>query len=88
MKPDDTLLAYPNLSLAHFATRTVPALVDPWPTLYWKRWLADRLRRLDEKGLKPVVVRARGDLRKRGWGHDPPPAERFITDSQVRVECD
>lgn len=84
--PGDTVLAYPNLALVHLATRTVPALVDPWPTLYWKQWIIERLQRLDERGQLPVVVRAKADLRKRDWGHGPPPAQRFVSAESAVID--
>jgi len=68
VRPGDSLLAYNEMPLIHFLTKTRPWLGNPWPMLYGPSKI-DRLLRLKEINATtlPVIVRAKINTSSRQW---------------------
>lgn len=61
VKEDDYLLAYEQISLVYFLTKTRPYLYSSWPMLYSPAKFEQSLNRaLQERPNLPVIVRAKG----------------------------
>lgn len=68
VEPDDYLLAYNEIPLIHYLTRTKPWLGNPWPMLYSPNEFEERLHKQDQRhDSLPVIVRATGSTSAREW---------------------
>ncbi|MFZ5641833.1 MAG: hypothetical protein ACOY4Q_14245 [Bacillota bacterium] len=98
VKEDDYLLAYEQISMVYFLTKTRPYLYSAWPMLYSPEQFNNALQRAQqERPYLPVIVRARGDTEKFDWPgaggmlrsyyHDAArqTMERFIRENQYRM---
>ncbi len=68
VKEDDYLLAYEQISLVYFLTKTRPYLYSSWPMLYSPEKFQKSLNRaLQERPYLPVIVRAKGNTEDFNW---------------------
>jgi hypothetical protein len=74
----ESVLAYGNIPMVHFVTKTIPALGNPWPFCLTEDELRMGLARLERGALPVVAVGARTDVGDGAWGRGRPipfPAE-------------
>lgn len=71
VKAGDYLLAYEQVSLVYFLTKTKPYLYSAWPMLYNPSQFDRSLNRaLTERPELPVIVRAKGNTEDPNWPND------------------
>lgn len=94
VREGDYLLAYEQISMVHFLTKTKPYLYHAWPMLYSPSQFAQALQRAGtERPYLPVIIRARGNTENHNWpetggllrspSHD---AIRVLMDGFIRAE--
>jgi hypothetical protein len=68
IKKDDYVLAYENIPMVYYLTGSRPYLDNSWPDLYIPDQFSDKLNQsMKEKGVLPVIVRAKFNTRSFNW---------------------
>jgi len=95
--PGESMLAVNSIPMVHYVTGTIPALGNPWPTIFSRDRLRQELGGLSPQQA-PVVVLAKTNTRRREWGTGPvlPPTEEqqskirdveaWLEDSSYRLQ--
>ncbi|KNZ69121.1 hypothetical protein Tfer_2225 [Thermincola ferriacetica] len=99
VKEGDYLLAYEQISLVYFLTKTKPYLYSAWPMLYGPDKFREALEKAEkERPYLPVIVRAKGNTEDFDWPKSKSPLvqtvyhvenrktmERFIREKQYKT---
>ncbi len=76
IKKDDYVIAYGSIPMVYYFTGSRPYLDNSWPDLYDSGQFSDTLNQsLKEKGVLPVIVRAKFDTRSFNWPEKTKPIE-------------
>ena len=68
VREGDYLLAYEQISMVYFLTKTKPYLYHAWPMLYSPQQFDQALQKaLAERPYLPVIIRARGNTENKKW---------------------